>query len=349
MKKIWVTGVILVLCVFFSINTANASSQIKGTSLGEFSTCDYYLIEDSLGDYSLVEWYGGITPDNGDRVVGELHSYGFKDIYNISRDNSTHVWIDDWMLSQDSAAEKLIDKCGYNRIISTYFETGYITYPVKISPTIPVCPLNSSYAGGKCGCNDGYLLSGNSCITYKQSCQIQFGVNAYGDEKFCYCEKGYQWNLGKTSCVQIAPPTCLDGYVLDANNKCISYTESCRTSHNGDLNILGMKNGDGQVSCVCVNGYVWNGSKCATVLVDEKLPVITSTKKNLPKIEKNVITKKISNSKSIHTTVQSSVSTSLELSEKKIASTTLNVNGAIKKTANPSIYTRFSSFLKKFF
>lgn len=123
---ILIISALVFVSVFFIFNKVNAYGEIKGTSLGEFSSgCNYYVIEDPYGDYTLIEWYGGITPDNGEIMIGELHSYGFKDLYNISRDNSMHVYIDDWMLSEDKAKEKLIDKCGYDKNISTYFNSGY--------------------------------------------------------------------------------------------------------------------------------------------------------------------------------------------------------------------------------
>ena len=71
---------ILLLLLVVSFPSFAHASTLKGVSLGEFGSCDYYLIEDSLGDYTLAEWYGGITPYDGDIVVGELHSYGFKDL-----------------------------------------------------------------------------------------------------------------------------------------------------------------------------------------------------------------------------------------------------------------------------
>ncbi len=121
----------------------SASNQIKGVSLGEFSSCDYYLIEDSSGYYTLAEWYGGSTTYSGNTVVGELHSYGFKDLYNISRDSSTRAYIDDWMLSEDSATEKLIDKCGYHKEIKNYFDSSYIIYTPKsyYTPPTPIVPV----------------------------------------------------------------------------------------------------------------------------------------------------------------------------------------------------------------
>lgn len=219
----------------FPIAIINAYGSIKGTSLGEFSSCDYYLIEDSSGDYTLAEWYGGSTAYEGNILVGELHSYGFKDLYNITRDNSTHVWIDDYLLSEDSAAEKLIDKCGYDRQISTYFDGGYGSYTPSYTtptyspptPTASTCPINSSSSNGQCNCNSGYIV-----------------------------------NPTKTACVPV--PTCSQGYGLDSNNQCISNIQACKNVNNNDPNIIAVIGSDGKIGCNCTSGYTWNGNQCLT-------------------------------------------------------------------------------------
>jgi len=278
MKKLFI---ILVLFILVPLSSVNAYGEIKGTSLGEFSSCDYYLIEDSSGSYSLVEWYGGSTPYSGNTVVGELHSYGFKDLYNISRDNSTHVWIDDWLLSEDSAAKKLIEKCGYDRSISTYFDGGGYYVPSYTPPvtSAPTCPANSSSVNGQCTCDSGYKASGNACITATQSCQNQYGSNSYGDSQYCYCSTGYQWNSTKTSCV--LTPSCPDGSTIDSNGQCVTYTQSCRVVNNNDIYIFGIKGADGKISCNCVSGYTWNGKQCVANID----PVITAPKAE-PEIKK---------------------------------------------------------------
>ena len=75
----------------------------------------------------------------------------------------------------------------------------------NLTPNI-VCPANSSCTASQFFCNDGYVASGNSCITYNQSCQIKYGANSYGDKINCYCNAGYQWNSQQTGCVIIPAP-----------------------------------------------------------------------------------------------------------------------------------------------
>jgi hypothetical protein len=199
------------LLIFSPLFLLHGASQLKGTSLGEYYYgCDYYLIEDSYGDYSLVEWYGGITPDSGEIVYGELHSYGFKDLYNITRDRETRVWIDDWLLSSSRAAEKLIDKCGYHGSVEDYLGSSYSYsyYPTYSPPTpapapVSSCPANSYLSGEECFCNDGYAPNSesNSCVSITQYCQSIYGGFSYGSGKSCYCHNGYQLNESKNACV----------------------------------------------------------------------------------------------------------------------------------------------------
>lgn len=242
------------LFILLPLSIANAYGSIKGTSLGEFSSCDYYLIEDSSGSYTLAEWYGGSTAYEGNVLVGELHSYGFKDLYNITRDTNTRVWIEDYLLSEDSAAEKLIDECGYDREISTYFDGGGYSYTPTYTtptyspppPTTPTCPINSSLASnGQCNCNVGYIV-----------------------------------NPTKTACVPA--PTCSSGYVLDSNNQCITNTQACRNVNNNDSNIIATTGSDGKIGCNCIGGYSWNGNAC----ISNPVPTPTTTNSSND-IEKN--------------------------------------------------------------
>ncbi len=39
-----------------------------------------YVVETPAG-YVLLERYGGHDPSNGETIVGDLHSYGMKDLY----------------------------------------------------------------------------------------------------------------------------------------------------------------------------------------------------------------------------------------------------------------------------
>lgn len=90
----------------------NQGSTISGyaTVVYRKSGCDYMILENSSG-YIIGEWMGGNDPDNGDKFSGNFNSFGTKDFYNISRGSNTRLWIDDYMLSKQSAIEKINEKC----------------------------------------------------------------------------------------------------------------------------------------------------------------------------------------------------------------------------------------------
>lgn len=72
--------------------------------------CDYMILENSSG-FIFAEWMGGNDPDQGDNIAGNFKSYGTKEFYNDSRRSKTKLWVDDYMLSKESALEKMNDKC----------------------------------------------------------------------------------------------------------------------------------------------------------------------------------------------------------------------------------------------
>jgi hypothetical protein len=140
------------------------------------------------------------------------------------------------------------------------------------------CPSNASYSNGQCFCNEGYVASGNACITYTQNCQNKYGVNSYGDKQYCYCSSGYELNSDKTSCVQslICPANaskvsgscvCNEGFVLK-NGQCITHTTDCKLSF-GE-HVIGSKGNAGNSSCNCETGYVWNSTQTACVKIEVK-------------------------------------------------------------------------------
>ena len=76
-------------------------------------------------------------------------------------------------------------------------ETGY-----KWNDAVPTSPFRRCVEDKITSCSDGYVLSGNACITYTQNCQNKYGLNSYGDKQYCYCLVGYEWNSNKTTCTK---------------------------------------------------------------------------------------------------------------------------------------------------
>ncbi len=86
-------------------------SSNSGVVVYNKAGCDYFIVSDGTGSYSLFEWYGGYNPSNGEILKGNFHTYGFHDFYDNSYTKKTHVWIEDWLLSVNTAVSKYTDKC----------------------------------------------------------------------------------------------------------------------------------------------------------------------------------------------------------------------------------------------
>lgn len=72
-------------------------------------------------------------------------------------------------------------------------------------------------------CGIGYVLKNNICITNTQDCINSYGQNVYGvavgnNNSTCYCNIGYQWNVGQTSCVEIPTPVVVNTTPIVANS-----------------------------------------------------------------------------------------------------------------------------------
>jgi len=87
-----------------------AAFAAKGVVVYYKSGCSYFIAETTMG-YALLEWYGGYDPSKGDVIAGDFESYGMKDIYNLTADQETKVWVEDFWLSKQRAIEKYFDKC----------------------------------------------------------------------------------------------------------------------------------------------------------------------------------------------------------------------------------------------
>lgn len=75
------------------------------------SGCRSYFIADGPNGYYLLEWYGGYDPSKGDIIVGEIASYGFKNVYYPKQDQEGRIYVDDYSLSKDRVLEKYREKC----------------------------------------------------------------------------------------------------------------------------------------------------------------------------------------------------------------------------------------------
>ncbi len=97
----------LLACLLLASASAFAA---KGVVVLYKPGCSYYIVETNMG-YAILEWYGGNDPSRGDVLAGDFETYGMKDIYNLSADAETKVWVEDFWLSKTRAIEKYYDKC----------------------------------------------------------------------------------------------------------------------------------------------------------------------------------------------------------------------------------------------
>ena len=101
-------GGLLVACALVLASILQAADQAVVVLVTR--GCSSRYVASAAGGFIILEWFGGYSPSKGDRLIGELNSYGFKDIYVANADAFTRAWIDDYFLSQDRVVEKLLDK-----------------------------------------------------------------------------------------------------------------------------------------------------------------------------------------------------------------------------------------------
>lgn len=91
-------------------NTTNAMAD-NAIVVVYKSGCKSYFLADGENGYYLLEWYGGYDPTENDLIVGDINSFGFKDVSYPRKQRTGRVYVDDYNLSKQRALEKYIDKC----------------------------------------------------------------------------------------------------------------------------------------------------------------------------------------------------------------------------------------------
>jgi hypothetical protein len=88
-----------------------AKKKQKGKVVYKKSGHNYFIVETGMG-YALLKWYGGNDPKEGDVIVGNFKSYGFKNIYNLTAGGSElRVRVAAYWLSKEDALEKYFEHC----------------------------------------------------------------------------------------------------------------------------------------------------------------------------------------------------------------------------------------------
>jgi len=112
MKKLIIVFVgVLSLISFIGIPSKTlAATSITSIVIDTYDDCDYFVAGNTNG-FVVLEWYGGIMPEEMDKLVGQINSYGFKNIYNTTKRRNLRVWVEDYLLTAREAVEIINEKC----------------------------------------------------------------------------------------------------------------------------------------------------------------------------------------------------------------------------------------------
>ncbi len=98
-----------------TIKNSNIITQVTPTLSGTVAyseySCDYFIVKDLSGNYALLEWYGGRWPYTDDKVYDKFNKYGFTNVYTGINKARSRVWVEDYLLSQQSVIELYLEKC----------------------------------------------------------------------------------------------------------------------------------------------------------------------------------------------------------------------------------------------
>lgn len=103
---------ILILFTILSSFSSNEKSgdQIKGAVCFKIGSCEHMIVCLKDGNYSIVQDYYDKC-DEEDVLIGEFKSYGWKDAYNLTKDITVRIYVEDWEYSEDSAIEEWKEHC----------------------------------------------------------------------------------------------------------------------------------------------------------------------------------------------------------------------------------------------
>ncbi len=93
------------------LGTASAGTPKVGVVVGVVAGCDHFVVGDSLGSYAVLQDFYGKGVNKGDTVVGDFNSFGFKDLAVGNSGRTLRVWVDNYWMSAQSAADRISEKC----------------------------------------------------------------------------------------------------------------------------------------------------------------------------------------------------------------------------------------------
>jgi len=108
-----VKRIVALICGCAGLLLAGPASAADGTvtSVTGSECSDYFVVKTDDG-FALLEWYSGPSPETDDKVVGQFDHFSAEDISVMPGGGMMHVYVEDYGLSEDDAADKLKQKCG---------------------------------------------------------------------------------------------------------------------------------------------------------------------------------------------------------------------------------------------
>lgn len=76
------------------------------------SDCSDYFVISTDDGYAILEWFGGPMPEMDDKLSGQFDQFSAEDVSVLPDGGKMHVYVEDYGLSKDDAADKFKDKCG---------------------------------------------------------------------------------------------------------------------------------------------------------------------------------------------------------------------------------------------
>ena len=95
---------------FLAIGSPVVTAADMGIVVARFGSCDYFIADGPRGLY-VLEWFGGYDPSEGDRIYGEIGSYGTKDVHYPDSDRTGRVYVEDYLESESAAIDEIRDHC----------------------------------------------------------------------------------------------------------------------------------------------------------------------------------------------------------------------------------------------
>ena len=103
MKKVFIS------LLSVGLLTSTSAHSDEGVVIKRFGSCDYYIVDGPRGLY-VLEWFGGYDPSEGDSIIGDIGSYGNKDVV-FGNGRSGRVWVEDFLESSSEAMDEIRDHC----------------------------------------------------------------------------------------------------------------------------------------------------------------------------------------------------------------------------------------------